>query len=398
MTQRTGILLGALLFALLPLSTDIYLAVMAQMSADFPQTPAAAARSMLAFTIGFGGAHLIIGWLADRFGRRPVAIGGAILFTLASIFAAMAQELDVLLFARFLQGLSAACGPILARTLIRDTFHPDSAGRALSAMGAITGIAPLTAPIIGTVAASFGGWRAALWVLAVYGAVLIGAMILGLGETRPADARAPGSPLSVFRVLGRLLRTGSFVRGVLAFAFGYGALFTWLTNGPPYLVGDLGLTPFHVSLIYGLGSGGYLVGSMIAMRLARRFRLHQILMIGVLMSTLGPVLAMLAMQAGVRHWAGLLVAILPFYLSWGLCQPNLIALSMRAFPDIAGQASAWLGAFQQLGGFLIAALAVRLGGGMAAMQVMTLGCLGMLAFVSVEVFFEARARRQAGLL
>ena len=221
--------LAAALFAVLPMSTDIYLTAMVDLGRDFGVDIAGVQRTMLAFTLGFGLAHLAIGRFADRIGRRPTALVGLTIYTVASILAAAAPNLDLLVAARFVQGAAAATGPILSRTLIRDTVLPEHAGRALSKMGAFVGIAPLTAPLLGTLVAHLGGWRATIVVLVVYGAALAAVLWRRLPETRPAGVGEARS-ISILAALGRLMRHRVFLIGVTALSAGYGILLTWLTT------------------------------------------------------------------------------------------------------------------------------------------------------------------------
>ncbi len=137
---------AAALFAVLPLSTDIYLTAMVDLGHEFGVAVAGAQRTMLAFTLGFGLAHFVIGEFADRFGRRPTAIVGVCLYCATSIVAAAAPSLDVLVVARFLQGAAAASGPILSRTLIRDAIAPERAARTLAKVSAYVAIAPQGTP------------------------------------------------------------------------------------------------------------------------------------------------------------------------------------------------------------------------------------------------------------
>ena len=182
----TIIPLTAALFAVLPFSTDVYLTAMVDLGREFGVAVAGVQRTLISFTLGFGLAHLGVGRIADRFGRRPTALAGLGLYVAASALAVAAPTLDALVAARFLQGLAAASGPILCRTIIRDAAPPDQAGRWLAKNGAYLGLAPLTAPLIGALLAALGGWRAALAFLAVYGAALLVVVWLRLPETRPA--------------------------------------------------------------------------------------------------------------------------------------------------------------------------------------------------------------------
>lgn len=374
----TIIPLTAALFAVLPFSTDVYLTAMVDLGREFGVAVAGVQRTLISFTLGFGLAHLAIGRIADRFGRRPTALAGLALYVAASALAVAAPTLDALVAARFLQGLAAASGPILCRTIIRDAAPPDQAGRWLAKNGAYLGLAPLTAPLIGALLAALGGWRAALAFLAVYGAALLVVVWLRLPETRPA-ARGDATNLSIFRALAELLRHRAFVAVAAALASGYGMLLTWLSTSAFLLIGELGLTKPQASAIYALGSGAYLGGSLLGLRLSRSLSALTILRIAGPLLLLGAAAPALALVEGFRHWAVMLVCVAPFYCGWGLGQPMAIAIAMRPFAHMAGQASAWLGLIQQLGGILFSLIAAALGGGGATPLVMAAAALAFIA-------------------
>lgn len=366
--------LAAALFAVLPLSTDIYLTTMVDLGRDFGVDIAGVQRTMLAFTLGFGIAHLFIGRFADRFGRRPTALIGIAVFTLASILAAGAPSLDLLILGRFIQGAAAATGPILSRTLVRDTVTSEGAGRALSKMGALIGIAPLTAPLAGTFAAHFGGWRAALLVLVAYGALLALVLWRRLPETRPTNLHG-AEEIPILKALRHLVRSRVFLIGTAALAAGYGILLTWLTTSGFLLMGTLGMTKLEASAIYTIGSSGFVSGSLIAMRLAQRLLPRHILRTAAVLLIIGTTAPALVLWLGFQHWAVILASVFPFYLGWGIGQPSAIAITMRPFPEMAGQASAWLGLFQQVGGIALSLVAAHFGGGLATPLVMSLGAV-----------------------
>jgi len=363
---------AAALFAVLPLSTHVYLTAMVDLGRDFGVDVAGVQRTMLAFTLGFGLAHLFIGRFADRIGRRPTALVGLTVFTVASILAASAPSLDLLVVARFVQGMAAATGPIVSRTLIRDTVAVEASGRALSKMGAFVGIAPLTAPGLGAVAAHLGGWRAALAVLVLYGALLGLILWRRLPETRPAGV-AEAAAVPILTALGRLVRHRVFLIGIAALAAGYGILLTWLTTSGFLLIGTLGLSKLEATAIYTAGSAGFVSGSLVAMRLAQRLMPRYILRSAAGLLLLGTLAPSLVLWLGIHHWAVVLLAVFPFYFGWGVGQPLAIAITMRPFPDMAGQASAWLGLFQQMGGIALSLVAAHFGGGLATPLVMLLG-------------------------
>ena len=376
--------LAAGMLGLLPFSTDVYLTAMVDLGRDFQVEVGGVQRTMLAFTFGFALAHLFIGRLADRFGRRPVALVGIAVYLVAAVAAVTAPSLDLLVLARFVQGGAAACGPIVARTLIRDTVAPENGGRALSKVGAIFAVAPLAAPFVGTFAAGLAGWRGALGTLAIYGAVLLVALWLRLPETRPPNVHG-AERVTILRALAHCARTRAFVVGCLALGAGYGALYAWLTTSAFLMVDRLGYSKVEASWVYTAGAVGFLLGGVIAMRLTRRLIPRHVLRIAaaaVVVGTAGPLALLLS---GHVHWAVLLVALLPYYVGWGLAQPMATAIGMRPFPEMAGQASAWLGIAQQVGGMAFAVVAASLGGGLATPAIMTIAALVFTAVVFMPV-------------
>ena len=361
--------LAAGLLGLLPFSTDAYLTAMVDLGRDFGVEVAGVQRTMLAFTFGFALAHLFLGRAADQFGRRPVVIVGILVYLVAAVAAVTAANLDVLVAARFVQGAAAASGPIVARTLIRDTVPPEHAGRALSKVGALFGIAPVLAPFVGTVATQLFGWRGSLGTLPIYGVILLVALVWRLPETRPAHVHG-ADRVSILKALRHCVRTRAFVVGCLAVAAGYGVLYTWLTTSAFLMVGGLGYSKMDATWIYTAGAIGFLAGGMIAMRLTRTHTPSHVLRIAAGAMLVGTLVPLALLLTGRPHWGVLLVALLPYYVGWGLAQPMATAVAMRPFPEMAGQASAWLGIAQQVGGMAFAVVAASLGGGTATPVVM----------------------------
>ncbi len=112
-----------------------------------------------AYLLGLGLFQPIQGLLADRFGRRPVLLGGYSLFLLASLLAGAASQLWTLVAARFLQAMGISVATVVTRAIVRDSFEPGPAASALSFITAVMGLAPVVAPIVGGFAAETLGWR-----------------------------------------------------------------------------------------------------------------------------------------------------------------------------------------------------------------------------------------------
>ncbi len=375
--RSTVIAFAAGFGGLMPMATDIYLVLMPAIARDFGASLAATHASMAAFALGFGVAHLFVGVLADRYGRRPVAIAGALSFLAATFAVLVSTSLEVLTACRFVQGLVIATCPIIGRAFVRDTVAPEQAARVYAQVNAVAALAPLTAPFIGAVLAAWGGWRAAMAFLLIYGFILLAAIVLRLPETRPAAAvheKGP-SPLAAAR---EILVNPGFIFGAVITTLLYSALFTWLTTSPFLMIDNLGFSTTGVAIVLGLGSLGYMAGSLISARLARRHTPERIVALGAPLMVAGAIGALVALSRESPGPIATLVMVLPFYVGLGFTHANALQLVMRPFPHMAGQASAWLGLLQQVGGVLVSVLAVKAGAGFAALWVMIGCCLALL--------------------
>ena len=178
----------AALAAVAPLATDAYLPAFAQMADDLAVSASSVQLTMTTFLVGIALGQLTIGVLSDRVGRRPLLLWGSVLALAASIGAALAPTLPVLLGARFLQGLGGAAGMVLGRAVISDRSRGITAARALSVVMAIQGIAPVVAPIL--------GWRGVLGVVAAFTGLLVLMVALWVPESLPAERRHDGGLVS----------------------------------------------------------------------------------------------------------------------------------------------------------------------------------------------------------
>ena len=366
------------LSAIMPLTTDIYLIVMPSIARDLAASPAAVQSTMAIFALGFGLAHLFVGVLADRWGRRPVAIIGLALFIAATTAVMLSPNLEALGVYRFIQGLVSASCPILARAIVRDAVPPQDAARAFATSNAISAIAPLASPFVGGWLDSVGGWRLAIAVVVGYAVVLALAVLVRLPETAPVRAK-PGQPMqSPLSAASEILSNKTFLFGAVIATLSYTTLFCWLTTAPFLLFDTFGYSKTAAGIVFGCGSLGFMIGSLDSARLASRTRPERLLVRGAVLMLTGAVLCFALLTVGRPHPLALLVAMSPLYFGLGLVHSNTLHVVMRPFSRIAGQASAWLGLINQTGGAMITMVAVMLGAGLATVGVMISCCVLMI--------------------
>jgi MFS transporter, DHA1 family, multidrug resistance protein len=219
-------------------------------------------------------------------------------------------------------------------------------------------------------------------ILGGYALLLVVAVAAFLPETLRPEDRAPTLLGAPHKALTELAPHPAFLRGTAILAFGYGALFTWLSTGPFLLIGDLGMAPTAAALIFSIGTVGFISGSLLSARLSGRQAPQRIMLIAAMVAFAGLVAAFALVAAHRPDPVVLGVAMLPFYISWGIIQPQAIAFAMMPFRHMAGQASSWLGAAQQLGGILLGGVAVYFGGGSMSLLVMMV-CIAAIGAVTL---------------
>ncbi|MDY6999442.1 MAG: MFS transporter, partial [Actinomycetota bacterium] len=193
----------ALLSAVAPFSTDLYLPAFPEMVTDLRTSPTTVQLTLTACLLGLAVGPLVFGPLSDRIGRvRPLVAGSAIC-VLASLAAVLAPTVEILVAARFLQGLAGAAGMVIGRGIISDLATGRAAARAFSLMMLVGGLAPVAAPLAGGFIVGPLGWRGALAVILVLSVVMFVAVLAVVRETHTEQRRAElrehrvtgGSPL-----------------------------------------------------------------------------------------------------------------------------------------------------------------------------------------------------------
>ena len=151
-----------------PFSIDTMFPAFSQMGAEWGVSELALQQVVSVYLLAFAVMSLLHGPLSDALGRKPVIIGGTVLYVAASVGCAVAPSLGVLLFFRAVQGLSAGAGQIISRAMVRDVFSDAQAQRTMSHIAMIFGLAPALAPIVGGLLLGVGSWRGIFWFLVLF--------------------------------------------------------------------------------------------------------------------------------------------------------------------------------------------------------------------------------------
>ena len=341
----------ALLSAVAPFATDLYLPAFPEMVDDLHTSPTTVQLTLTTFLIGLALGQLIFGPLSDRYGRvKPLWIGAAICVG-ASAVAVFAPTIEVLIAARLAQGLTGAAGMVIGRAIISDLATGRAAARAFSLMMIVGGVAPIIAPLAGGFLVGPLGWRGALAIILVLVALMLITALIVIRETHTAERRTAlraekvtaGSPLR--QLLGR-----RYIGNVVAFGFAFAVLMAYISASPFVYQTMMGLSAAQYGAVFGVNALGLLLVSALSARLSARTEPHVLATAGLAVITVaGAAVLALACTDLAAGWLAL-----PLFAAdagMGLIFGTTTALALSAAPRAAGSASAVLGATQ----FLLAA-------------------------------------------
>jgi DHA1 family bicyclomycin/chloramphenicol resistance-like MFS transporter len=353
LSQHTDrpLLLGAVLTGLTafgPLSTDLYLPALPGLVNTFQTDIATVQLTLSVFLAAFAVSMLIYGPLSDQFGRRPVLLAGLGVYVLASVFCMMAESIEQLIFARFIQAVGACASPVISRAVVRDLFERRRAAQMLSYMAMAMGLAPAVGPMIGGVLAEHFGWQACFAVLGLYAVVCIVVVLTLLPETNRFRGQAMVSPRLLFHHYRRLFKHREFMVYVICASSVFSGIFSYVSGSSFVLIDHHQLSPMGFGLCFTVFVMGYMLGTFTSGRLNPVLGIDQLIRRGTAIAALAGVIGMILAATGVDHVAAVVGPMALFMVGAGMTLPNAQAGAVGPFPEIAGMASSLLG-FIQMG-------------------------------------------------
>ena len=335
------------------LAMNIFLPSLPNMTAWF-QTDYKLMQLSVALYLGVNAVlQLFIGPLSDKFGRRPVILGGAVIFCLATLGCLFAPNVAVFLTFRMIQA-AIVTSMVLSRAVVRDMFPQDQAASMIGYVTMGMAVVPMIGPAIGGVLDESFGWQANFWLLLALGVMLFWLVWRDLGET------SGGSDLSIWRQFGeypQLLVSQRFWGYALAAGFASGAFFSYLGGAPFVGTEVFGLDTSELGLYFGAPAIGYFAGNFITGRYASRFCVNQMVLWGAIVNCAGIGLSMLVFAAGLGSAESFFGFMTLVGLGNGMTIPNATAGMLSVKPRLAGTASGLGGTIMIGGGACLSALA-----------------------------------------
>lgn len=251
-----------------PFVTDMYLPTLPSMADVFHTTPSLVQMGLATSMLGLAVGQIFFGPLSDKYGRRKVLMAAMILFAVSTVISIYSPSIVFFNACRFVQGLGGAGGIVLSRSISTDCYSGRELAKTMAIIGAVNGIAPVTAPVIGGMVSGAVGWQGIFWILFGLGIVLL-CMCVAFSESLPVDARYKGSIGSLMSSFPKLLKIRYFRVYVLMFAFANGVLFAYISSASFLIQDYFGFSELAFSLIFGVNALGIGIGSALALRFRR---------------------------------------------------------------------------------------------------------------------------------
>lgn len=287
-----------------------------------------------AYLLGIAAAQPLVGFLCDRYGRRPVFLCGFCLFVFTSVLLSFAETLPQLIGLRIVQAAGGSTGTVVSRAVIRDLYSASRANQATSVIAMGMGVAPIVAPLAGGWMLAVADYPSVFLLTAACGAVVLMCLAAWLVETlqhAPKEAK-----IGWVERYSQLLSSRAFFGFTLIMGFVQGSFFAFLAVGADVFQTHFGIGPAGFGSIWGAMSSAYVLGAMVGGKQrdvgAQRFALTASVTLSLVFGGLLYVLTLV--------WGAKLIICIPLLaalmITGGIVSPLVMAGAVNYHPKIAG--------------------------------------------------------------
>ncbi|MEU1956023.1 multidrug effflux MFS transporter [Nocardia rhamnosiphila] len=377
----------ATMIALTPFTLDMYLPAFPQMEADLDATNSQIQLSLTGVLVGLAVGQLLVGPLADAFGRRRPVLLGLLCHVGASGLCFVASDAGILAACRVLQGVSCAAVSVVSMATVRDLFAGSAHARIMSRMFLVIGIGPVIAPTLGAGVLLFADWRSIFLVLALIGVTLLVVGLIFFPDTLPPEQRTRRGLGSALTSYAALLRDPTYTVVVLVGALMFSTIFSYISGASFVFQDRFGLSEQQFATLFAVNAGGLVLVAQINPLLIRRFGVAQVLTGATVAGTVGATALLLALTVFEAPLACVAVLLAFCVASYGVSTPNTQGLALVRQGHRAGAAAALLGFSQFAVGAIVTplvGLGVADGVAMAAVMTVTTTSAALLMLLVVR--------------
>ncbi len=370
-----------------PLATDMYLAALGDLATSMSATHTAAEFSLSIFFLGLCVGQLLVGPLADAYGRKLPLLIGTALFTATSIALPLLDDIVWFNALRFVQAIGASAGMVVGRAVVKDLYEGRRAAQVMTVLVMLLTIGPIVSPTLGSLLLEAFGWRSIFALMALISVVAFVLTLIVVPETLPIEERKTQPFVHGARTAVTLLSQRRFVIMVLVSGLVQGGMFAFITGSSGVFQGIFGLSSIGFGIMFAAIAAALMVFGKVNGILLNTHSPNRILTVG-LPVYLGATLVLTLLSGTETLW----LFVLPLWISIGmvgLLSANAMSITMELAKAGAGMGSALLGAIQFAIAFTVSSC-VAIGGTATALP-MSLG-LFLPATLATVLFFALGKR------
>ncbi len=342
------------------LSNDAYLPALPHIARDLNTSHHLVQLTLTTWFLGSASMQLILGPVSDRYGRRPVLLIGVVVFIVSTIVCALTPSIDLLLFARFIQGATITSMIVAGYATIHELFDRERAIHTLALMRSVTVLAPAFGPLFGAMILYFLDWRWIFAILAIMALIVLFGLISKMPETNPKENR---HPINIKRILGqykRIFTNLQFMRAALSSCILFGAMAAWIAAGPFLVIDKFHYGVFGFVIFQAIVFGCFIIGTRLVKPLMKRYKIPSLIKFGLTCALCGGVLSLLLAVLLPQILYGMIISLMLVAGGTGLCYPILNRVAIEASTEPMGTRmavfSSLTGSFGMIGSGLISSV------------------------------------------
>lgn len=337
------VIILAFLTAIEALSIDLYLPAFVQISEDLKVSSSSVQVSLSLFLAGFAIGQLIWGPLSDKFGRKKPLLISLVIYTIASIGCSVANNIEFLWIARFIQALGGCGGVVLARAIVSDYYPKSETLSIYATLALIMGVGPILGPILGSQLLQLGDWHYPFYAMVILGLIGILIVLLYLPETHKKTDNYNSNVISTYK---SLFKEKQFVIHVLQAGVVNGVLMIYIGNAPFLIIEKAQFSENVFSIIFATNAIGLMISSFITSKIQKSLSAKRIVFIASIMMLITAIL--ITVTSAIINSYSIILIILFFYVfPMGMLFPTTTDLALAPFDSSkSGAASSMFGAIQ----------------------------------------------------
>ncbi|OGT32044.1 MAG: hypothetical protein A3E87_10895 [Gammaproteobacteria bacterium RIFCSPHIGHO2_12_FULL_35_23] len=317
------------------LSNDAYLPALPNITHDLASSQHLIQLTLTTWFLGSASMQIILGPIADRFGRRIVLLTGGIIFIIATLVCALTSSINTLLLFRYIQGATIPSMIVAGYATIYELYDHETAIHTLAWMNSLTLIAPSLGPLFGALLLPYTGWR---WIFGLL-SIMAGLIIIGLYFKMPETNSYGKNAIQLSRILkeyGRILSNANYMKSVLSSCFLLGAIIAWIAAGPFLVMTQFHYSPLTFGILQALIFGCFIVGTQTIKPLMKKIKSYKLASFGINITFYSGLLALVTTWFFTNTLISLIIPMMLLAWGSGLYFPILNRISIETSNEPMG--------------------------------------------------------------